>query len=108
MYEPLKNNGGTTAGASEAAAVAANPDPEGLTPQERRFVEAYYRGAKYNATRAAEMAGYAAGSRQALRVTAWRLMHRPRVSAALKTAYRRFRDRVAKQETRRAESSAWT
>ena len=68
---------------------------------ERRFVDSYFGPAKYNATRAAELAGYAAGSRQALRVTAHRLLHRPRVKAALRTAERRWRERTRKADPRR-------
>lgn len=86
---------------SDPAPAPGAPDYEGLTPPERRFVDSYYGPAKYNATRAAEMAGYAAGSRQALRVTAHRLLHRPRVRAALRTAERRWRERTRKADARR-------
>jgi hypothetical protein len=101
MYPPLKNNDETTAAASDPVSAAGAPDHEGLTPMERRFVECYYGPAKFNATRAAEMAGYAAGSRQALRVTAHRLLHRARVRAALQTAERRWRERTRKADARR-------
>src|SRR4051794_38515850 len=70
------------------------PDPEGLTPPERRFMDAFFGPAKYNATRAAQTAGYASRSRGALRVSAHRLLHRPRVRAALRT--REARERSAR------------
>src|SRR5215218_5163535 len=62
-------------------------DPHGLTPMERKFVEAIYGPAKGNATKAAELAGYKAdASRGALRVSASRLLHRPRVRRAMQDA----------------------
>ena len=99
----LSINDKSTAGASDQAAAPTTPDPEGLTPQERLFVRAYYREAKYNATRAAQLAGYSTNSRGGLRVTGWRLMHRPRVRLALRTEYRLFREREAKRADRRVE-----
>ena len=79
----------TTAPAAPPPA-ETRPNPHGLTPAERRFVDAYYGGAKYNATRAAEMAGYKPDSRQALRVTAHRLLHRPRVRKAMQDERRKM------------------
>lgn len=57
-----------------------------LTVRERRFVRFYLGDANGIGTVAAELAGYASDNRRALAVTAHRLMHRPRVRAALDAA----------------------
>ena len=57
-----------------------------LSDLERKFVEAMAGPARWNATRAAGLAGYSTNSYGALRVTAHRLLHRPRVRVAINAA----------------------
>jgi phage terminase small subunit len=59
------------------------PSSRPLSARERLFVEAYVGVARYNATRAAELAGYSTRSRIALRRHASDVLARPRVAAAI-------------------------
>lgn len=54
------------------------------TEQERTFVVAFLETGGRNHTTAAQIAGFGAGNDKSARQQAWRLMHRPRVLAALK------------------------
>ena len=60
-----------------------------LSPRERKFVEAYL--ATNDATEAALIAGYKAGSRNALRVQGHKLAHREKIKKAIEEA---IKDRV--------------
>jgi phage terminase small subunit len=68
--------------------VHAEPEDEpwgksGLTLKQRRFVKAYVGTAAGNSTKAAEMAGYNAANRNALRVTAHGVLMKPNVQRAI-------------------------
>jgi hypothetical protein len=54
-----------------------------LTPKRRRFVEAYCGEARWNATKAAELAGYKGGTRHSLEAEAWRLLRNVEIKAAV-------------------------
>ncbi len=62
-------------------------DQDCLTTRQRSFVEAMMGLAAGNATKAAELAGYAAENRNALAVTASRLLNNAKVQAALARAF---------------------
>lgn len=57
--------------------------PDGLTDQERLVVSFYCGKARFNAALACELAGYRSDNRDSLKSTAWRVIHRPRVQAAI-------------------------
>jgi len=54
-----------------------------LTPKQQRWLAAYLGAARFNATEAAHMAGYA-GDRRTLAVSGYRAAHNPRLAAAIK------------------------
>lgn len=60
------------------------PELDALTPQHRAFVVAYVGQARFNASAAAQIAGYSATSRGSLRSTASTVLRRPDVQAALR------------------------
>ena len=62
---------------------------DGLTTKQRLFVEAYVGPAGGNATRAAEMAGYSAENRLALRATGWENLTKPYIQRAISHALAR-------------------
>lgn len=65
---------------------------DGLTIRQRLFVEALIGPAGGNATKAAEMAGYASENRNALWVTASENLRKPKVQEAIAHAYARLKD----------------
>lgn len=65
---------------------------DGLTVRQRLFVDALIGPAGGNATKAAEMAGYASENRNALAVTACRLLGNAKVQEAIAHAHARLRD----------------
>jgi phage terminase small subunit len=70
-----------------------DPLTEGvLTIRQRRFVDALVGPAGGNATKAAEMAGYAAENRLSLRVTAAQNLTKPNVQEAIAHAYAKLKD----------------
>lgn len=98
---PLRISGPTPERAAPTAVKACESgyeasDPHGLTRLERAFVAAFWSTARLNATKAARLAGYSAGgSYGALRVSAHRLLHRPRVRQAFRDAERQLAARQA-------------
>lgn len=62
-----------------------------LTPRQRRFVDAMVGPAGGNASKAAEMAGYASENRNSLAVTASRLLRNANVQRAMGLAYAKLR-----------------
>lgn len=60
---------------------------DGLTFRHRRFVVAYIGPAAGNATKAAEMAGYACENRNSLGATGWEVLRNPKVAEAIAHAF---------------------
>lgn len=72
-------------GARRAARKKADPQPKQLTVKQQLFVEAYIGLARGNATKAAELAGYAGRTRNALHAQAVDVMSLPQVRDAIAT-----------------------